>query len=245
MRAKSPANASFLKANNELDATQVIAVAETLARRIADRFPNSELRALADKIVALAQIAQRRAAAVSRPYYGTRLVMWLVIVGLGAMMLASTGMLVASLARQDLVEVVTAIEAALQTLVLMGAGIFFASSLETRQKRARVVAAMNELRVLAHVVDMRQLAKDPQKFAKGYVPTANSPDAHEMSAQELSRYFNYCMELLALLGKIAALYGQRTDDHEAISAVNDVETLTNELGRSVWQKLLLLQSFNH
>ncbi len=231
---------SFLKANNELDAERVIRAAEQLARRVADRFPKSELRQLADKIVTLAQISQKRADDIVKPMYGIRFLRVLVISWLGVMMLLSLLMLLFSLFEQNVTDIIQAVEASLNTVVLIGLGIFFIYSLETRLKRAKALKALNELRILAHVVDMRQLSKDPEKLSRHYVRTANSPLMQEMNAAQLSRYFNYCIELLAILGKIAALYGQRTEDHETINAVNDIEMLTNELARKIWQKLTLL-----
>jgi hypothetical protein len=41
-------------------------------------------------------------------------------------------------------------------VVLVGAGIFFMVTLETRIKRRRALAALRELRAVAHIIDMHQ-----------------------------------------------------------------------------------------
>ena len=61
-----------------------------------------------------------------------------------------------------------------------------------------------------------------------------------MTDFELSRYLNYCSEMLSLIGKVAALYVQRFDDPVALSAVNEMEDLTTGLSRKIWQKIMIL-----
>ncbi len=51
---------------------------------------------------------------------------------------------------------------------------------------------------------------------------------------------DYCTEALSLIGKLAALYSEKTDDLQTIEAATDVETLTTNLGRKIWQKISLI-----
>jgi hypothetical protein len=46
--------------------------------------------------------------------------------------------------------------------------------------------------------------------------------------------------MLALTSKLAALYASRSRDSEVVDAVNDVEVLTSDLGRKIWQKITIL-----
>ena len=46
-------------------------------------------------------------------------------------------------------------------------------------------------------------------------------------------------ELLAIISKIAALYVQNFNDPITLSAVNEVENLTNGLSRKIWQKIMI------
>ncbi|MBN1864323.1 MAG: hypothetical protein JW808_05430, partial [Victivallales bacterium] len=44
------------------------------------------------------------------------------------------------------------------------------------------------------------------------------------------------------IGKVAALYIRDFEDPVAVSAVNEVESLTTALARKVWQKLVVIHS---
>ena len=86
---------------------------------------------------------------------------------------------------------------------------------------------------------MHQLTKDPTIVLAGGAPTASSP-IRAMSEFELSRYLDYCAEMLALIAKLAALYAGRVQDPAVITAVNEVEELTSDLGRKIWQKIMII-----
>ncbi len=51
--------------------------------------------------------------------------------------------------------------------------------------------------------------------------------------------------MLSLIGKLAALYAQSIPDSVVMQAVNDIETLTNGLSRSIWQKIMILDDDLH
>ena len=63
-----------------------------------------------------------------------------------------------------------------------------------------------------------------------------------MSRFELTRYLDYSAEMLALIGKLAALYADRMRDGVVIEAVNDLENLAASLGRKIWQKIIILSA---
>jgi hypothetical protein len=86
---------------------------------------------------------------------------------------------------------------------------------------------------------MHQLTKDPAIIV-GLGPTASSP-VRDLTTAELLRYLDYCTEMLSLIGKLAALYVQYFPDAQVTSAVNDVEELTTDLSRKIWQKIILVQ----
>lgn len=46
--------------------------------------------------------------------------------------------------------------------------------------------------------------------------------------------------LLALCGKVAALYVQDFDDGPSVAAVNEIEDLTTSLSEKIWQKIGIL-----
>jgi hypothetical protein len=86
---------------------------------------------------------------------------------------------------------------------------------------------------------MHQLTKDPAIIHSGGATTAHSPD-RPLNQFELSRYLDYCAEMLSLVGKVGYLYVQNYHDPEATNAVNDLEDLTTGLARKIWQKIMLL-----
>jgi hypothetical protein len=136
-------------------------------------------------------------------------------------------------------DFIQAVEAALNGMFLVGAAVLLLVSLENRMKRHRVIQAINRLRGIAHVVDMHQLTKDPAIIHHGGSPTAHSPD-RPLNQFELSRYLDYCAEMLSLVGKVGYLYVQNYHDPDATKAVNDLEDLTTGLARKIWQKIMLL-----
>jgi hypothetical protein len=143
--------------------------------------------------------------------------------------------------KADDVSLSQGLDAAVNLLLLSFGAIWFMLTLETRLKRRAVLRDMYELRSLAHVVDMHQLTKDPTVVLGGLAPTASSPE-RRMSEFELSRYLDYCGEMLALIAKLGALYVAKVDDPAVIAAVNEIETLTSDLGRKIWQKIMILSA---
>jgi hypothetical protein len=138
-------------------------------------------------------------------------------------------------------DFIQALEAGINDVVLMGAAIFFLVSIESRIKRARALSSLNELRTIAHVIDMHQLTKDPTELNNRGKDTASSP-TRNMSPFELNRYLDYCSEMLSLVSKLASIYAQHFPDGTVVSAVNDVEVLTTGLSRKIWQKIFLVQN---
>ena len=134
------------------------------------------------------------------------------------------------------------LDSAVNLLLLAFAAIWFVLTLETRWKRRAVLLRLYELRSFAHVVDMHQLTKDPTVVLSKQ-RTSSSP-TREMTRFQLTRYLEYCAEMLALIGKLAALYSEYTRDPEIVGAVNDVENLSTDLGRKIWQKITILSDLD-
>jgi hypothetical protein len=109
----------------------------------------------------------------------------------------------------------------------------FLVTLETRLKRSRAVAAILELRSLAHIIDMHQLSKDPD------APTGAGGVAY--TRPELLRYLRYCTEMLALVSKIGQLYVEDFSDGTTLAAVDQCENLATGLSQKIWQKIVILE----
>jgi hypothetical protein len=112
-------------------------------------------------------------------------------------------------------------------------------TIETRLKRRRALRMIHQLRSLAHIVDMHQLTKDPERVLSGQPDTASSP-VRTMTLPELGRYLDYCSELLSVTSKVAALLVQYFDDAVVLSSVNEIEDLTTGLSSKIWQKITIL-----
>ncbi len=222
-----------------LDSTKLIDTIERLYRRVGERFPQAGLYAVARQLLEIANQSKERAAMVARPLLWVRvlntLLIGLIIAGIASALRA------VDLTMTDFhfFDFVQALEAGINDIVLIGAGIFFLITLETRIKRSRALKALNELRAIAHVIDMHQLTKDPEYVIQQGIDTPSSP-VRTMTAYELSRYLDYCSEMLSLTGKLAALYVQHFNDGVVLNSVNEIETLTTDLSRKIWQKLMIL-----
>ena len=134
-----------------------------------------------------------------------------------------------------------AVEAAANIVVLLGAAVFFLISLETRLKRNRSLRDLHVFRSIAHVIDMHQLTKDPSSALASDYATASSPQ-RTMTPFELTRYLDYCSEMLSLTSKLAAVYAQNLPDPVVIDAVYDIESLTTDLSQKIWQKITILDA---
>lgn len=232
-----------MPALEKLDAERILDTSRRLERRISERFPEAGLVRVCGQLVELASRATATTRWIAKPNTGLRALSVGVI---GTFLVLSVLGLVASFRwdadrRVNFGDLVQISEAAMNSLVLLGAAIWFFVSIETRFKRARVLKALHELRTLAHLIDVHQLTKDPELLGAGAQPTASSPE-RTLEPWQLGRYLDYCTEMLSLAGKIAALYSDGFDDPAAVDAVTDLEELTNALQNKIWQKIVLLES---
>jgi hypothetical protein len=217
---------------------------ERLRDRIDERFPASGLGRVSAELLSLAREASERAAYARRPHWPTRIGVGIAIAAMVAVVAAAVVAATRLPAEvRGLAELVQASEAALSDLVFLGATIVFLVTLEGRIKRQRVLRWLYQLRSVAHIVDMHQLTKDPERLLSplpALPDTASSP-ARTLTAPELGRYLDYCSELLALTSKVAATVVQHFTDPVVLQAVNEIETLCSGLSGKVWQKITLLE----
>lgn len=107
-------------------------------------------------------------------------------------------------------------------------------------KRTRALRVLHDLRAVSHVIDMHQLTKDPSQIMNPAAISTKSSPKRVLTPFQLTRYLDYCSEMLSLIGKLAALYAQSLPGPVVVAAVNDIETLTNALSRKIWQKIVML-----
>lgn len=226
-----------------LDPLKIMSTAELLSRRIRERFPDSGLARLSDELVTLASHAKETSEWIEQPNMRLRALSVAVvtlIVGVSVFAVVTTVRIGRQTSGFGLPELVQVAEAGVNDIVLLGAAIFFLFSVERRAKRAKVFKAVQQLRTLAHLVDVHQLTKNPDALELDYATTESSP-VRRMTAFQLNRYLDYCTEMLSLVGKIAALYCEGFDDEEAVEAVTDLEQMTIGLQRKIWQKIVILE----
>jgi len=224
-----------------LSAAKIVETVGLLVQRIHERFPGAGLGTVARELHRISADAMVRAERIRRPD-------WWLRVGIAALLIVIVAVLfeVASNLEVDhnifqLEQFVQLVDSSLASMVLIGAAIAFLITIEVRLKRGRALKAIRELRSLAHIVDMHQLTKDPERSSGRSPPTISSPK-RVMTLKELGRYLDYCSELLSLIGKIGALYVQDFPDTVALEAVDQLSTLTNALSRNIWQKIIILES---
>lgn len=228
---------------NSLKPVHLLSTLRSLETRIEERFPESGLSQVAAEMGVLSKQVVQLCEQLKQPIWLIRIASWLAIAGLvglsGWLLYLSVQMMPAE--KTDLSELAQGSEAAINELIFLALSIFFLATLETRLKRKAALDSLHRLRSMAHVVDMHQLTKDPAYLLSNHQPTAASPK-RSMSAFELTRYLDYCSELLAIISKLAALHVQDLQDAQVLDTVNDVENLSHGLSSKIWQKIMVIDS---
>jgi hypothetical protein len=222
-----------------LDAGEILRTAERLEQRIRERFPDASLGKLAARLAEITRESITEVARLRRPNIPLRVGVTLLLVA-GLTVLGSVVRhLHVNFQVTAFAELMQATEATLGILFFLSTGVFFFFKLEDRLKRDRTLRMVHKLRTVAHIVDMHQLTKDPEAILMGAPPTASSPQ-RTLGEVELRRYLDYSCELLALVGKVAALYAEELADPVILDAVDDLEDLTAGLIGKIWQKLMIM-----
>ena len=224
-----------------LDFEAILKTVRRLERRISERFPGSGLLSICHELVSLAEDVQHRAKAIAAPNIALRTAVYILIFAGIAGLLIIAFAVKFQIGNAELLSVLQAVEAAANIVVLLGAGLLFLISLETRLKRNRSLRDLNVFRSIAHVIDMHQLTKDPSTGLASDHATASSPE-RTMTPFELTRYLDYCTEMLSLTSKLAAVYAQNLPDPVVIDAVYDIESLTTNLSQKIWQKITIVDA---
>ena len=222
----------------KLDLGRTIETIDRLKLRIEDRFPSSGLSKVCSELRDIALESTATIRFISKPILWLRIGFGvLILIGLGTLVY-SMSLLKVSYSTIEVVDLVQGAEASVNDIIFIGAAIYFLFRTETLLKRRRALAALHELRTIAHVIDMHQLTKDPKSLqSQG---TQHSPQ-REMSNYELSRYLDYCSEMLSLTSKVSALYANDYNDEVVLNTINEIEELTSGLSGKVWQKIMVLK----
>ncbi len=232
-----PSSSSFQR----LDGQAVRRSAATLEHRIASRFPDRtlwevcrEVVGIVDEINAGTGISRRR---VRLARLLSRLGVVVILLFLGAAIVLAARDLADERDLLGPLDMLPLLETIINDLVFGGIAVFFLLRIPERMERARVLRILHRLRSLAHVIDMHQLTKVPERLERD----AREDGGLDLDRTELTRYLDFCTEMLSLVGKSAALFAEHTTDGDVLDAVEGIEALTSDMARKVWQKIGIIQ----
>src|SRR5436309_11801933 len=223
----------------QLDSHQITATAHRLAERIGERFPGSGLSQIGHEVCAMSQGCEQRVALLRRSNWWIRAgvtagLLLIVSVAVSTMFLSIRPLTLAS----SVSDFFQGLDAAINDLIFLGLGVFFLVTLESRLKRRVALRGLDDLRSIAHIIDMHQLTKDPEHVVGAVTTTPSSP-SRTMTRGDLARYLDYCSELLSITSKLAALHVQSLNDPVVLESVNGIQALTVGLSGKIWQKIMI------
>jgi len=226
---------------SELKSDFILKTLETLEKRIVERFPDSGLSKVCAELrvvgIGVDQLIQR----LAKPIWSIRIVVLL----LSLLFISIVVAIFVNISQQlstkvdGIFDLLQGVEAGINEVIFLSIALYFLGTLEGRLKRYAALRALHRLRSIAHVVDMHQLTKDPAFLLLPPSPTDSSPQ-RIMTSYLLTRYLDYCSELLSITSKLAALHAQYLNDPIVLNAVNDIETLAHGLSGKIWQKIMIL-----
>lgn len=228
---------------DQLRAEPVLATVRRLEDRIAARFPERGLRRVAGELAALVQDVQQDSADIRGrtrvARLASRALFALVLAGLTVLLVIAVRDARDDTGPDSSLDWVPLIESAVNDVIFAGIALFFVFTLPERIERGRLLDLLHRLRSLAHVIDMHQLTKDPERLKETYRASPASVDVR-LDRQQMEAYLDYCSELLSLTGKAAALCAEKSRDAVVLDTVSTLEALTNDMSRKIWQKIQLL-----
>jgi hypothetical protein len=225
---------------HEIRSKEIIATVDYIAHTIKERFPDSALAKIAREIYESSKKMDSNVDRILKPRPWLRvlsivLTLLLVLFGM-ALIFLSFRMVIYNLKEvASTADFLQGIDSVMSALVLLGGALFFLITGEQKIRRRQTLHHLNELRAVAHVIDLHQLKKDPAIVNK----------EQKLSQQRTAEYLDYCSDLLSIIGKMAAYYEKNIEDNEVREAAEGVENLTTGLSRKIWQKIMITQLDKH
>ncbi len=225
----------------ELRTENLLHTMEKLRQRIGERFPGSGLSQVAAELGAVALSVVNLTHKLQNPVWPIRAV---VVAGIVLLIAAAAALMALTLrlspsVENGLSELLQGIESGINEMIFLALALYFLGTLENRYKKMLALHSLHRLRSIAHVIDMHQLTKDPAVVIAESIDTASSPE-RSLNAYQLTRYLDYCSEMLSIVGKLAALHVQHFDHPNVLDAVTNVESITQGLSAKIWQKIMIL-----
>jgi hypothetical protein len=233
-----------MKEYSKLDLGKTIETIDRLIFRIDERFPESGLVKVCRQLHQIANGSSQTISYISKPVYWIRIAVSFFV----TLILFLLYILITNNIRLDtlkvaegnsLGELVQAIESGTNDIIFIVLGIYFLFRYENILKRRKALKDLNQLRAIAHVIDMHQLTKDSDSM--NLQGTEHSP-VRNLDGFLLTRYLTYCSEMLSLTSKVSALYANDFDDEVVLNAINEIEELTTGLCNKIWQKIVIIKN---
>ena len=226
-----------------LEAEPVLLTLRQLRERVGARFPQRGLYKASGDLVELAERVAESSESSRGRLRVVRVASRALIIVIVVAALVAIGFAIRSAVNEGGpehdVEWLSLIESGVNDLIFASVAIWFLFTVPERLRRSDSLALLHELRSLAHIIDMHQLNKDPERLRESFTPTPVSPTLG-LTHEELEHYLDYCSELLSLVGKTAALCAEESRDAIVLDTVSTIETLTTGMSRKIWQKISIL-----
>ena len=206
-----------------------------IRERLTELFPYAGLVKTCNSLYNLSQESQKVLTWIKKPNYYIRVFSYVMMVLLAVSIFHTWRLFHLQTQGLNIADFFQMIDAAFNTIILLGATAIFLTSYETKQKRKRIIKAINQLRCLAHIIDAHQISKDPGSLR-------DTDTQVQYTDFLLIRYLDSCSDMLSLISKIGFLYAQDYDDPEALEASNDLEALTTGISQKIWQKIRVVQT---
>ncbi len=228
---------------SQLDPDKLIETIRKLELRIESRFPDSGLKKVCSDFLEFAKEIQFDLIKINTPIWYVRLS----VIASGLLLTVITVFVFYSLVKGFLIpkdfssstEMIQGLEAGTNELIFFGLAFIFLKNLERNVKRNRTLKSIQVLRNFGHVVDMHQLTKDPTAIPD-LQATGVSP-ARITDHYQLTRYLDYCSEMLSLISKMGALYSQYSKDEVVLENVNDLSDMCQGVSSKIWQKIMIMK----
>ena len=223
---------------SELDAVHILNTLRGIEERIATHFPDSGLGKVSVELGEVGRSIVRLVDKLRQPIWTLRMLTMIGILALigVAIWVFYMALAISPTGQDGLMETLQAIESVTNELIFLTIGIIFIATVENRLKRRAALDSLHRLRSFAHVVDMHQLSKDPNDI---FEPRKEG-DVRFHTPEQLVRYLDFCTDLLSINSKLAALHVQYFQDNQVLNSVSEVETLSHELSRKIWQKIMII-----
>ncbi len=216
--------------------------ATRLVDRIRSRFGEDHLTDIALQVAHVGSLSQKKLAAALKAGSIIRLLTWPWVVAAAVGIIAWIRSLGLTLELKDAGDLAQSLDSVFQLLLVLGAGAWFLLSIGSKVQRRALLRALQELNELAQVIDLIQLDKDPDRlyFSKEQQTDKSPTLGKANTAFLLSRYLDYCAELLSLLAKIGCLYRDKVSDEVVLGKLGDFDRLTNQLRANISTKMGLI-----